>query len=162
MMMMLTHSFSILHVHRYHSEQRTVMHSPKVRYLAAPCCCWHCCCRVHVALIMASRSKRATVFNVFLTFIRSFHCIHIAVTKAHAACRRRKSFVRCCCVATPCVVSTRDASLHHGNRVSAKRAPCQSTARPMSMGLVAQLVCHRCHPGCVMSDVRQRKTGRRQ
>ena len=32
----------------------------------------------------------------FPAFIWPFHCIHIAVTKAHAACRRPKSFVRRC------------------------------------------------------------------
>ena len=34
--------------------------------------------------------------HVFSPFIWPFHCIHIAISKAHAACRRPKSFLRRC------------------------------------------------------------------
>ena len=37
-----------------------------------------------------------------------FHCIHIGVTKAHAACRRRKSFVGRCTSET--IVTSADAA----------------------------------------------------
>ena len=46
--------------------------------------------------------------HVFSAFIWPFHCIHIAVTKAHAACRRPKSFVRRCTSET--ILTSADAA----------------------------------------------------
>ena len=68
----------------------------------------------------------------------------------------------CCCVSTTCAVSTHDASLEHGIRVSAQSSPCQSTRKPSPLGLATKLVCHACHPVSVMSGPKQRKTGWRQ
>ena len=46
--------------------------------------------------------------HVFSAFIWPFHCIHIAVTKAHVACRRPKSFVRRCTSET--ILTSADAA----------------------------------------------------
>ena len=46
--------------------------------------------------------------HVFSAFILPFHCIHIGVTKAHASCRRPKSFLRRCTCET--ILSSADAA----------------------------------------------------
>ena len=46
--------------------------------------------------------------HVFSAFIWPFHCMHIPLTKAHAACRRPKSFVRRCTSET--ILTSADAA----------------------------------------------------
>ena len=62
------------------------------------------------------------------------------------------------CVSTTAIVSTQDASLHHGTLVSAQSSPSHLVSRPSPLLVAFQLVSHSYHPGCVMSPFLQRKT----
>ena len=60
------------------------------------CLCVSVCFCVSISAIYILYVCNAVHDACFSAFIWPFHCIHIAVTKAHAACRRPKSFVRRC------------------------------------------------------------------
>ena len=73
------------------------------------CFCVFLCVSVCESLpyTYCTHAKMCTM-HVFWAFRWPFHCIHIAVTKAHAACRRPKSFVRRCTSET--ILTSADAA----------------------------------------------------
>ena len=72
------------------------------------CLCVSVCFCVSISAIYILYVCNAVHDACFSAFIWPFHCIHIAVTKAHAACRRPKSFVRRCTSET--ILTSADAA----------------------------------------------------
>ena len=87
-----------------------------------PGCCVCVCVRVRVCVCVCAyhiiyheslpytycTHAMLCTMHVFSAFIWPFHCIHIALTKDHAACRRPKSFVRRCTSET--ILTSADAA----------------------------------------------------